>query len=435
MEDPPPVQHPDTTPDASTSFPITTTYTNGANIISLPTTYPLIKKLLAYPPCTHRDLSESHWPCSTCETAFTTGFWEATGTLLDYFADFFPNDHPTMQSLWFHLLDMWQSAALWLPYDHVLSEAADTPQTRRRTRHTGRAAQFKQDYELARKLFETIIYGPKKMARSSVKLSEDIIHTPDGVINGPTPVQHETGPWISGLKPWQQWLSAGSPGVAAPTPAGAKQDGARIRHVPMAAIAIIQQHNERARDWAAKLASRDPDTAPEKMARFDAHALVFPTTGKSAEYTALGGRKVRYTLVNGAPPVSRVPGLLDEDMKMEYPILTLVDECVGMCRGERAYVAQSGVPEEMEGEGEEGDEEEGEGEGEAGDEDEEEEEEEEVVEEDLMDGWFDTWTVVESGESSGQKSRFAEELEEVYDEWGSGERAQRIHRDMAWPNA
>ncbi|KAH9866471.1 hypothetical protein IAQ61_008476 [Plenodomus lingam] len=465
MEDAP-VQTADTTLNSSTPAPITTTYTNGTNVVSFTATYQLLKKLLAHPECSHRNIAESRWPCPVCETSFTNRFWDATATLLDYFADFFPKDDANMQSLWFHLLDMWQSAALWLGHTDTLYEAFHTPQSRRCAHDIVHAEQFKRDFELTRKLFETIIYGPKMMARGSVKLSEDVIHPPDGVKPGPSPGQHETGPWISGLKPWQQWLCAGSPGVAAP-PSVIPVDedkGETLRHVPMSAVAIIHQHTQRARGWALHLASREPETVRDKMAVFDAHSLRFPKTGKTAAYTSVQGRAVRYRLVNGAPPVGRVPGLLDWDMRNNDPDLAAVDECVGLCRGEEAYVAQSGFPEEEEEE-EEGDggeevEDDGEDDGEDDEEQEEEQEEEEEdgyegeeegeeeededeadsdedmeeeIVEDELHGWFDMWSVVESKKSKQDKGQFAGELDNVFDEWAMSERAQRIDGNVRLP--
>ncbi|KAI8937552.1 hypothetical protein NX059_005269 [Plenodomus lindquistii] len=411
-----------TTPSPSPSPPTTKTYTNGTNVISLPTTYMLLKSLLAHPPCTHGDKSESQWPCSPCSDNFTPRFWDATATLLDYFADFFPTDTTLMQSLWFHLLDMWQSAVLWLHHSEVLSthnnNNNNTPLSTRRAHDIQLASQFQSDFLLSRKLFETVIYGADKMARGSSKLSESIIHAPDGKLddndnNAPPGITTlETGPWISGLKPWQQWLYAGSPGVAAPTPPDLKKGEERLRHVPMSAIAIIDKHTSRAREWAAHLAARDPDTAAEKMARFDEHALGFPGTGKSAEYTSVFGQRVRYTLVNGAPPVCRRPGLVDEDVAIGNPSLSLVDDCLAMYKGQGAYMAQSGFPEVKEGQdGGDG----------------EEEEQEEVVE-DEENGWFDVWTVVE-GREVVEKNRFAEGLKDVFEDWGSvGERRRWTDR-------
>ncbi|KAF2856581.1 hypothetical protein T440DRAFT_437404 [Plenodomus tracheiphilus IPT5] len=445
----PPVS--DTTAKPSPSPPIKTTYTNDSYTISLITTYSLLKSLLAHPTCPHLKTTESAWPCTPCYTVFTTPFWTAAATLLDYFADFLPTDNPPMQSLWFHALDMWQSASLWPNHSTILDQAPHRPypQPPHHTLDIRRARHFKKDYEQTLKLFETVIYGPGKMAKGSVRLSEDVIHAPDGVI-WDFPGRHETGPWVSGVKPWAQWLGVGGLGVVAPPSASASGsrvhvdgdmedgdgkgkgkevrggdgggDGGGIkssettRHIPMPAIAIIQKHTQRARHWVLTLSSLNPDTVPETISRFDTHSLSFPRTGKTApKYTALNGQQIRYTLVNGAPPVSRVPGLHDEDMAVCDPSLNLVDECVAVCRGEEVYVAQSGVPEETEGE------------------DEDEDEEAEEVVEGSMDGWFDMWTVVESGVVvEEEKSRFAQGLGDVFEEWLWGEREQRVDRQVVW---
>jgi hypothetical protein len=306
---------------------ITILYVNGDNELDFESVYKSIKALLKHPACSHRS-SENHWPCFTCSEAFSTKYWEGACRLLDYFADFVAHDNPRMSSLWFYLLDIWQETHAWFPCYAVLTILiADTATDAELTA----ARSFQSDYQATLELMKTVMFGSEgnKLPR------ESLVHTPSGEMTDTAGVRN-TGPWISGLKPWEQFLCRGSPGVA-----GFKQDEGEesVRYVPMAAIGIIKTHTERARGLAARL---NPD--PEFLKSFDQNSLQFPHPGKNQAhtYTSLQGVTRSYHMVNGAPPIIRYPGYSDPNQLSANPTFTLLDEFVGMCKGVKAYEPVSG---------------------------------------------------------------------------------------------
>jgi hypothetical protein len=232
------------------------------------------------------------------------------------------------------------------------------------------------------------------------------VHVPSGDVRG-LAGEYNTGPYISGLRSWEQWLTAGSPGVALDPLAPpntlrsfadreeGKEDEGNTRHVPQAGIAIIRTHTNRARNLAEKI---NPEDNRELLADFDANTLLFPTTPSAAQqhtYTShITGRTVTYQLANGAPPIVRYPGYGDPSMLCSRQDFGLLDEAVGMCRGVEAYVSVSGEGAEQE------------------DGDDSEEEEGEYVEE-----AFDVWSVYETKEG-----KVREGWREMFDIWEEGEK-------------
>ncbi|KAF1947284.1 hypothetical protein EJ02DRAFT_486052 [Clathrospora elynae] len=413
MTQPPPILH---ISDHTTHPPPTLLYISGANELSLATIYPLIKSLLTHPPCAHRR-SPTTWPCQPCEAAFTSLHWTCCAYLLDYFADFYATDTPTMHSVWFYLFDVWQEGASWLPVEEVLDDAV---QNRGGVWGTYRAEVFGREVREALLLFQTVMWGRRKEGNSGLGTGESVIYRPSGERHSPVG-PYETGPWISGLKPWTQFLCDGSPGVAAPAPASAPAPAPIItssnttdttsageqrthqttRYIPLPALALLKTHTSRARALLHKhTAQTDPDTLTEALHTFDQNALAFPSKNDAHTYTSLlTGLRTTYTLVNGAPPISRYPGYGDPSMLVEEPDWNLLDECVGVCRGVEAYEAQAG----------------------------EEEEEMEGMEEDV----FDMWTVVESagaeeeegggdeggGEGEMERNNLAEGFGDMFEDW------------------
>ncbi|CAO2657615.1 Nn.00g037410.m01.CDS01 [Neocucurbitaria sp. VM-36] len=398
--------------DCTSQPSVTVRYLSGNNDLDFKTVYTQIKRLLTHPKCEHFRVRGESWPCMKCEQAFENVYWSCAAYLLDYFADFYNSDTPLMQSVWFHLLDVWQEGGTWLPFEAFLNRV---PPSSPQTLTVNRAAQFVSSVKETIALFDLLLSGP----RAKGIPRDPIIHPPSGEADSPAG-EYDTGPWLSGLKPWQQFLCAGSPGVASPPHsllpscpdegAGASAEEAEtqstppIRHIPMSAIAIIHRHTTRTRSLAAKLAtSLDPDTVVEALHTFDQHALKFPTSthtqSQTHTYTSpLTGRSVTYQLTNGAPLIGRYIGLGDPSMLVSSPTWTLADECVGVCRGWEAYEPQGG------GQGQ------GQGQGQGDDEEEEEEEEEDV---------FDMWSVCESAvvEEGEGKGVLVEGWGEMFKEW------------------
>lgn len=317
---------------------ITMLYVNGDNELNFESIYKSIKALLKHPACSHRP-SEDHWPCPPCSDAFSITYWEGACRLLDYFADFVVYDNTRMSSLWFYLLDLWQESHLWFPCDAVLANPS-TDSANIAASSTARS--FNSDYQATLELMDTIMLGgeKKKVHR------ERLVHTPSGETSGPAG-DYNTGPWTSGLKPWEQFLCGGSPGVA-----GFKQDEKKgpVRYIPMAAIGIIKTHTVRARGLVALL---NPD--PEFLNSFDQNSLQFPRLEEvqAHTYRSLNGATTTYHLVNGAPPVVRQPGYSDPNQLSSNETFTLLDEFVGLCKGLKAYEPVSGHVQER---GEEDDE-------------------------------------------------------------------------------
>jgi hypothetical protein len=348
--------------------PITTHYINGDNTLDFRNVYTTIKSLLTHPPCTHHEYPGS-WPCGLCDFAFLSTYWTSAAHLLDYFADFLAHDTALMCSLWFHLFDVFQETHLWLPYT---SPFKDPPRISPQTTALS-AAQFHVgcfldaiDAELFLKerskflaLVDGVLHGPKEGRAPT----EKIVHSPDGEVKSPV-AGCNTGPWLSGLSAWQQFLCAGSPGVD-----GCEELDDNVRYVPMAAIGIIKTHTERARRLALGVSSD-----VEFLHAFEKNCLVFPAgvEAPSHSYRSIEGKDVTYRLVNGAPPIVRHAGYGDPAMACSNETFTMLDDCVGLCRGIEPYEPVSGEPKD--------------------DADESDEDEEDA---------FDMWAVYQSRESPG----------------------------------
>lgn len=347
--------------DHNTQPPTTIHYICGANILGLPTVFLNIKSLYTHPGRGYTDANNTI--TRLCTPAFLDAYWSSAANLLDYFADFHAIDNPAMHNIWFHLLDVWHEVGGALP--HVW----DTPDKFPSCTHS---REFEAWLDDTIRLLSTTLFTPL----GHTAPSDPVVFDPTGAADRFADA-HNTGPWRSGWKPWQQFLCEASPGVATPWAGGVmlSGDGAggeRVRHVPMPAIGIVKKHTERARRLANNLAAQGDGVDTDLLSTFEAHCLRFPATARSHSYTSFEGRVVTYQLGNGAPPVSRYGGHGDPDMLAENPSLTLLDECVGICKGVEAYEAVSEIDE-----------------GEDEDEWDEQTEEEEVP--------FDMWTVRESG--------------------------------------
>ncbi|KAI4629691.1 uncharacterized protein J4E87_002877 [Alternaria ethzedia] len=403
------------TPSMGSSFSDidATRYTFGRNDINFPIAYRRIKSLLTHPSCPHRP--QYLWPCDDCESAFTTKYWTCAATLLDYFADFHPIDTPLMQSIWFYLLDIWQESAHILPYETVLDETIEHSAA---LIGVARARDFEKAVRDTITLFEVTIWGRRTEADSW----DQVIYDPRGEAMCPVG-EYDTGPWVSGVKPWNQFLGEGGMGVAAPWSAAASTptsqddtngdgDGSRngeqerttTRYIPHPAIALIEGHTARSRLLANSFYTKQKLTPPQynaALADWEAHTVVLPS--KRSEFhtytSRFTGRETTYTLSNGAPPIMRYEGLGDPQLELAVPDgdWNLMDECVASCRGVTAYVGVSG-----------------------GDED---EEDEDMVdsEDELVP--FDLWTVVEKAVEGGGRGELLDlgDTGGMFETWWEGE--------------
>lgn len=336
---------------------LTLHYTLGSNSLDTVAIYTTIHSLSTHPgrTCVCPDTG-----VTICSASFLRTFWTAAASLLDYFADFYAADTPLMQSVWFHLLDAWQAASL-----TVLYEQEDL-----HSRRSSEAQMFEKDYNATLALLQRLIACDERAQHDA---SEPLIHGPSGTVEGQAG-RYTTGPFLSGLKPWQQFLYVGAPGFQAPagdaehamsTPL-CRSDELTVQCIPQPAIALVAAHTARARTLCARVHRKgqidpsdtdtDTDTAAA-LAAFDARALVFPSTphttitSPSPSLSSLiqgSGRKYEYRLVPGAPPILRHEGLGDPSMLVDKPGLLLLDEAVGNCKGREGYVSMTGP---LEGEG------------------------------------------------------------------------------------
>ncbi|KAE8824995.1 hypothetical protein PTNB73_07117 [Pyrenophora teres f. teres] len=472
----PPPPNLTTTTTTTTTLPrLTPLYTHGPNKIPLAAAYPLIKSLLHHPPCPHRP-SPTSWPCSACETRFTAHYWACASVLLDYFSDFFWRDTAHMQAVWFHLLDIWQENAKWLPWESIIEEEkARLKMERERGMLMGmgsmrsvleRARTFEKHIRETIDLIQIVAWGVRgkpspgpgpdahmvmkeqdvqrgnKRGAMGFDLVDRVIYDPKGEAWCPAG-DYETGPWVSGLKPWLQFLGIGGPGVAVSTavrrnnhhnnnntvkaagdagPANEDQDKeiTLTRYIPQPAIAILKSHTKRTTTMASRLDARLPDRRLAFQVGIEDNSLSFPEVWKEEQHTyvsQLTGCKTTYSLRNGVPPIVRHRGWGDVSMSVKKPDLVLLDECVALSRRVGVYEPVGRAPENDDDDDDDDDDEEEDGD-EDGDEDGEEESEVEDV--------FDMWTVVESivraesgetGSRGGNESDQLLDLGPMFDHW------------------
>lgn len=319
----------------STAPALTLRYTRGENDLDLKAISADIYSLLDHPgrACVGRRQN-----IILCNDVFLDKFWAAAACLLDYFADFYATDTALMQSVWFHLLDTWQRASSVQLYRSV------APYHQTRVIQT-----YLKDYTETINLIHSLTSS--KPHTHPPTPSESIIHDPTSPIQGITG-PYTTGPYISGLKPWQQFLYATAPGFTPTppeppnTPRTTTGQGRPTCYIPQPAIALIQAHTTRARTLTSTLATKLSWDVQETLASFDAHALPFPSTPSSQTHTYPSPLRpeslTSYHLVQGAPPVRRHEGYADPSMLVETPDLLLLDEAVAMCRGREAWVAMTG---------------------------------------------------------------------------------------------
>ncbi|KAJ4325634.1 hypothetical protein N0V94_000589 [Neodidymelliopsis sp. IMI 364377] len=329
--------------DASATPAITMRYICGNNDLNLETIYTDIHILLEHPGRAKIDSVSNAHKVIHCSDAFLDTFWSAAASLLDYFADFLATDTALMQSVWFHLLDEWQKSSPSRLYREIVARTSTSVFFDIIT-----AQAFLKDYDATLSLFHRTIFT-KAHARPNDP-DESIIHCPTGETHTPSS-EYTTGPYLSGLKPWQQFLYAGSPGFSPCLQASNGTDPSEpdastiIRYVPQPAIALIEAHTRRARNLAATVAAREEWDAAEVLAAFQAHALAIPrTTEEVHTYPSLiwPGKTLSYQVESGAPPVKRYEGLGDPSMVVEEPDFVLLDEAVGFCKGRDAYEAVTG---------------------------------------------------------------------------------------------
>ena len=315
-------------------------YTCDENELDLKAIYAEIHSLLEHSGRARLLGSFGQGKITPCSDAFLNILWSTAASLLDYFADFYATDTSLMQSIWFHLLDMWQTASPLRLYRDIVAYTHSNDAS-----GVADAQCFLKDYKDMIELIHRLIFS--KAHAQPDNHGESIIHSLTGEVEGLI-AKYTTGPYISGLKPWQQFLYDGAPGFKLATAEGNDMHtagidkGSTARYVSQPVIGLIQAHTTRARNLAAKFAASSEDVdATELLAKFDANALALPTKEhETYTYPSLPhqGKSISYQLRRGAPPVKRYEGMGDPSMMDEKPDSVLLDEAVGMCKGRDAYL-------------------------------------------------------------------------------------------------
>jgi hypothetical protein len=337
--------------DGDSAAPLILHYTHGENHLDLRAIYADMQTLNTDHPGRARFDLDTH-NVVPCSEEFLDMFWSIAASLLDYFADFYATDTALMQSIWFHILDQWQRISRLCIYHGDFD-----------SRYSRTVQMFEKDYNDTIDLIHRLVFS-RSHAHPYQKTPPDhsqfIIHDPTGNAKG-LAGRYETGPFISGLKPWQQFLYSGAPGFKPISLEGSDaqldsteaeaeavaeaEENTTTRYIPQPAIALIQAHTARARTRTAQVAEEEGWDLPETLSAFDAQSLAFPAgLNQIHTYPSLlrPGKSVSYQLVQGAPPVKRHEGLMDPSMMIDQPDLMLLDEAVGSCKGTEAYVPMTG---------------------------------------------------------------------------------------------
>jgi hypothetical protein len=217
-----------------------------------------------------------------CTDEFRNIFWECCAALLNYFADFLSTDNTKNKIIWFHMLNVFQDAAV-LPHNFNSTQFPSCDH----------AEAFAREYEESLKLMNDVIMADDF-------LRDDVVHRSIGLTE---PATYQTGPWMNGMKPWDQYLMADSPGLDVPIgdreyPEGVKapdteakkdadaeeneepevgfgqqlgrQETGVIRCVPSGGLAIVQKHTDTARILGAHYAANDDEIDQDAfIAEFD----------------------------------------------------------------------------------------------------------------------------------------------------------------------
>jgi hypothetical protein len=302
--------------DTSLSPPITTEYNHGENVLNFKTIYTAIKQL-------HKHSGKgilitytnplSPLPLSLlrpCSKEFLDTYWALFAQIIDYFADFASEDSATMQSLWFHLLDVLECVAKGLPHEFWRENALGQA-----TISCEHAKEFAEQYSQTTTFLHEVINA--RTVRNSVPILHSTLRTHEPPTSYP-------GAFKAGLNPWQQFLLNGAPGFEVPKSARKYRDddpfekyphGRRIvreHQVPFGALGIVAKHIGRLRHAAIEIASVNFSLAPrfllmlenrntdnsqdgaelrssaETLDEFDSHVL---KPGHTFAYTSISGRR------------------------------------------------------------------------------------------------------------------------------------------------
>lgn len=341
MDVKPPTIHVQDTDGAAAG--LTLRYVRGDNKLDLKAVYTTVSSLRDHP---GRERLDHRGTAVGCSDAFLNSFWSVAASLLDYFADFYGTDTALMHCVWFHILDEWQRAC------PAPVSILDTPLYRNRNP----TAFYMEDYKTTLALIKRLINSAFRAEQKNPR--DPIIHNPSGTAKdlGGT---YETGPFISGLKPWQQFLYSGAPGFkpvstkitpaaaseGPPTNLAAANKDPPTRYIPQPGIALIQTHTERARKLLDKFKEKQNGDSAAAIAAFNTlsvsppsalhHTLTRPSLTQA-------DKTLSYQLVQGAPPVKRHEGYTDPSMLIDKPDFMLLDEAVGLLKGRLAYVPMTG---------------------------------------------------------------------------------------------
>ncbi|KAJ4358528.1 uncharacterized protein N0V89_003112 [Didymosphaeria variabile] len=245
--------------------PITMKYVKGDNEIDFETVYRNIRTLSHHPgrgilSTDNESDPEPVFQMKECEPEFLEAFWNCASDLCDYFADFLPLDTATMQSVWFHLLDKLQEAAV-LPHHYWVSGVPSC-------KH---AEEFVTNTEFLMQEVMAFLIFPWDFPRLTPIINSDHLK----------PYPARAGK--NGLRAWQQFLYKDSPGFFVPkskrvylhaTQPATDNTDPEV-HIPRGGLALIDSHTKRLRALTEKVShdESDTDTDADALADFDRKVL------------------------------------------------------------------------------------------------------------------------------------------------------------------
>ncbi|KAK3216963.1 hypothetical protein GRF29_1g1541324 [Pseudopithomyces chartarum] len=288
--------------DFEESPPVTMRYALRDNEIDLKEVYIKVNRLCDHPGRGRLKSvgggAEPDLILQACSGEFRELFMDCCSSISDYFADFMHADSVAMQSVWFHLLDKLQVAAIlphyyWLPgepsCDHAEAFEKDF-------------AHFKENLN--------VLTSPRPDASLEPVISAS--HLTDARHN----LSHMGNK--EGLKRWQQFLYKGSPGFAVPetdrvysnvglgSVSNSKGAVEFEAHIPWVGLALIDRHTARLRKGVEATLEDEPDAVVKAstLAEFDSKTLDWKRT--SARST-IDGRRILLEPMHPRPEAANAP--------------------------------------------------------------------------------------------------------------------------------
>ncbi|KAF1966920.1 hypothetical protein BU23DRAFT_306979 [Bimuria novae-zelandiae CBS 107.79] len=309
--------------------PITLRYVNGDNELDFETVYVNINRLCDHSGRGRLETSTVSGAVPSlqlkeCDEEFLDAFWSCGANLCDYFAEFFTSDTAVMQSMWFHMLEKLQQAAI-LPHQFWLPAVPSCEH----------AEAFEKDWASFHHVINSLAVPRKTGLFGSIVCPPHLLNARLNI---------DLGDNKDGLGRWQQFLYRGSPGFTVPeaervyarTTQDAPDPTAFEVHVPRAGLALVEKHTERLRLLAERLAEGESQTDDEASASVPLDQKTLNLKHEST-YTSIDGRQVLTQPMYPRPEAERAPrhgpNLEDPSFDLTNPCFQHVNECIGVLKG------------------------------------------------------------------------------------------------------